>query len=115
MSSMKIGTKMVVALGMIAAVLTLVGGIFIYEQEQARLLTLLESQGKVIQAQVEVTRAYIAKNYVGKVKTSSVGSNDQGFTRTWDGSTGHSISGHRDSGNRKSAGRAGHISSAADQ
>ena len=75
MSSMKIGTKMVVALGIIAAVLTIVGGFFIYEQEQARLLTLLESQGKVIQAQVEVTRAYIAKNYVGKVKTSSVGSN----------------------------------------
>ena len=75
MSSMKIGTKMVVALGIIAAVLTIVGGFFIYEQEQARLLTLLEGQGKVIQAQVEVTRAYIAKNYVGKVKTSSVGSN----------------------------------------
>ena len=75
MGSMKIGTKMVVALGIIAAVLTLVGGIIIYEQEQARLLTLLEGQGKVIQAQVEVTRAYIAKNYVGKVKASSVGSN----------------------------------------
>ena len=55
--------------------MTILGGFFIYEQEQARLLTLLESQGKVIQAQVEVTRAYIAKNYVGKVKASSVGSN----------------------------------------
>ena len=35
---------------------------------------LLEEEGKIIQAQIEVTRAYIAKNYVGKMKKSSVGS-----------------------------------------
>lgn len=74
MNRMKIGMKMVVMLGGICAVMTLMGIFFIYQQEQARLLSLLEDRGRVIQAQVEATRAYIAKNYVGKIKQSSVGS-----------------------------------------
>ena len=61
MNSMKIGMKLVVSLGCIAAVMITVGLFFLFNQEQSRLESLLEEQGKMIQAQVEVTRAYIAK------------------------------------------------------
>lgn len=74
LENMKIGTKMVLCLGVIAAVLSLVGLSFLYSQEEANMLRQLEERGKVIQAQVEVTRSYIAKNYVGKIKKSSVSS-----------------------------------------
>lgn len=74
LADMKIGTKMVVCLGAIATVLSLVGLYFLYSQEEANMLRQLEERGKVIQAQVEVTRSYIAKNYVGKMKKSSAGS-----------------------------------------
>ncbi len=74
LEDMKIGAKMVLCLGVIAAVLSLVGLYFLYSQEEANMLRQLEERGKVIQAQVEVTRSYIAKNYVGKIKKSSAGS-----------------------------------------
>ncbi len=73
MKSLKIGMKMIVSLGIIAAVMITVSLLFLFNQEQSRLHALLESQGEMIQAQVEVTRAYIAKNYVGKLKKSTVG------------------------------------------
>jgi len=74
LANMKIGPKMVGLLGAIAAVLSMVGLLFLYSQEEANMLRQLESRGQVIQAQVEVTRSYIAKNYVGKMKQSSFGS-----------------------------------------
>ncbi|RMH09570.1 MAG: methyl-accepting chemotaxis protein [Nitrospirae bacterium] len=74
MASMRIGPKMVVLLGGIAVSLSLIGLYFVYVQEYAAMLRDLEEQGKVIQAQMEVTRAYIAKNYVGKLKRSPIGS-----------------------------------------
>ena len=74
MNSMNIGMKLVVSLGCIAAVMMTVGLLFVFNQEEARMQAVLEEEGKMIQAQVEVTRAYIAKNYVGKMKKSSVGS-----------------------------------------
>ena len=74
MNSMNIGMKLVVSLGCIAAVMIAVGLFFVFNQEEARMHALLEEEGKMIQAQVEVTRAYIAKNYVGKIKKSAVGS-----------------------------------------
>jgi methyl-accepting chemotaxis protein len=74
LADMKIGTKMVLCLGAIAAVLSLIGLYFLYSQEESNMLRQLEERGKVIQAQVEVTRSYIAKNYVGKMKNSSAGS-----------------------------------------
>ncbi|MGB0908756.1 MAG: methyl-accepting chemotaxis protein [Nitrospirales bacterium] len=74
MKSLNIGMKLVVSLGCMAAVMITVGQVFLYNQEQSRLHNLLEQQGEMIQAQVEVTRAYIAKNYVGKIKKSTLGS-----------------------------------------
>lgn len=74
MRKAKLSFKFIVSLGCIAAVMIGAGLFFLYHQEQARLLELLETEGQIVQAQVEVTRAYIAKNYVGKIKQSSVGS-----------------------------------------
>ena len=71
---MNIGMKMVASLGVIAAVISLVGLYFVYQQEEANMMQQLEARGQVIQAQVEVTRSYIARNYVGKMKKSSAGS-----------------------------------------
>ncbi len=73
-SDMNIGVKMLVSLGIMATGICLVGLFFVYQQEEASMMQQLESRGQVIQAQVEVTRSYIAKNYVGKIKKSSVGS-----------------------------------------
>ena len=72
-SDLSISVKMVVSLGVIAAVISCVGVGFLYQQEQENMLRQLEARGKVIQAQVEVTRSYIAKNFVGKIKKSSIG------------------------------------------
>jgi len=71
---MNIGLKSLIFLGLTAVVLSAIGLYFVYQQEQVRMFSMLEKQGKIIQAQIEVTRAYLAKNYVGKIKQSSAGS-----------------------------------------
>ena len=74
MRNLRIGPKFILSLGLLATVL-LVGGLWgIYLQEEGRLRASLEEEGAIIQSQIEVTRAYIAKNYVGKMKKSSFGS-----------------------------------------
>ncbi|MGP0595106.1 methyl-accepting chemotaxis protein [Nitrospira sp. T9] len=75
MRRLKIGPKFVLILGTLAVGLIVCSLGVIYQQELGRLQMILEEQGKIIQAQFEVTRAYIAKNYVGKLKQSSMGSN----------------------------------------
>ena len=68
LSQMQLGPRFLTMLSM-AAVVTVGGGFyFVYEQEQTKLMGMLENRAKIIQAQTEVTRAYIAKNYVGKIK-----------------------------------------------
>ncbi len=73
MRHLRIGPKFVLFLGTLAAGLIVCGLWVMYQQEEARLRTLLEEEGTIIQYQIEVTRAYIAKNYVGKLKQSSMG------------------------------------------
>jgi len=73
MQHMRIGAKFVLALGLLATGMILLGLWVTYQQEEARLRTLLEEEGKIIQSQLEVTRAYIAKHYVGKLKKSDFG------------------------------------------
>lgn len=68
-----IGPRILLMLGGIALALSAVGLRVLYGQEQDKMLRQLEEQGSIIQAQIEVTRAYIAKNYVGKVKNSPHG------------------------------------------
>lgn len=74
MRNLRIGQKFVLSLGLLAIVLVVCGLWGVYQHEEGRLRMLLEDEGKIIQAQIEVTRAYIAKNYVGKIKKSSMGS-----------------------------------------
>jgi methyl-accepting chemotaxis protein len=73
MRNLRIGPKFIVSLGVLAAILIVSGLLGIYQQEEGRMRILLEEEGRIIQAQIEVTRAYIAKNYVGKMKKSSAG------------------------------------------
>ncbi|WNM62802.1 methyl-accepting chemotaxis protein [Candidatus Nitrospira neomarina] len=75
MQRLRIGPKFVVNLGALAVGLIVCSLGVIYQLEFGRLQMILEEQGKIIQAQFEVTRAYIAKNYVGKIKQSSMGPN----------------------------------------
>ena len=74
MRNLRIGPKFVLSLGILAAGLIICGLWVLHQQEERRLRELLEEEGKVIQAQIEVTRAYIAKHYVGKIKKSTIGS-----------------------------------------
>ncbi len=73
MGNLRIGPKFVLSLAVLATVLIVCGLWGIYLQEEGRVRTLLEEEGRIIQAQIEVTRAYLAKNYVGKLKKSPLG------------------------------------------
>jgi methyl-accepting chemotaxis protein len=75
MQRLRIGPKFVLFLGTLAVGLIVCSLGVIYTLEFGRFQMTLEEQGKIIQAQFEVTRAYIAKNYVGKLKQSSMGPN----------------------------------------
>jgi len=74
MRNLTIGQKFILSLGMLATVLLLCSLWGIYQQEEGRLRASLEEEGQSIQSQIEVTRAYIAKNYVGKMKKAPFGS-----------------------------------------
>ena len=70
---MTIGTKFMMLLVPIAALVIVVGMVLVYQQEQGKIFMMLESRAKVVQAMLEVNRAYIAKNYVQKVLASPQG------------------------------------------
>ncbi len=70
LKNMNIGPKFVVSIGAVAAVIILVGLVVLYQQEQSKLEQLLEARGKVLETQIQITRSYIAQNYVGKIKKS---------------------------------------------
>jgi methyl-accepting chemotaxis protein len=65
---MHIAQKFILLVSGIAVLVTAIGLYFVYQQEQSKMLGMLEGRGKIIEAQTQVTRAYIAKNYVSKVK-----------------------------------------------
>lgn len=75
MQRLTIASKFLLVLGTLGIGLIVCSLGVIYQQEFGRLQMLLEEEGKSIQTQLEVTRAYIAKNYVGKLTQSSMGSN----------------------------------------
>jgi methyl-accepting chemotaxis protein len=74
MGNFRLGPKFVLSLGVLGVGLMALGLWATYQVEERRLRTWLEEEGHIIQAQIEVTRAYIAKNYVGKLAKSSIGS-----------------------------------------
>ena len=73
MKNMNIGPKFLTAVIGIAAVITLAGYFIIQEQENDKLDTMLEGRGKIVERYAQITRAYIAINYVGKIKKSKAG------------------------------------------
>jgi methyl-accepting chemotaxis protein len=77
LSRMKIGPKFLLLGTGIAIFVAGIGLFFVYRQEQSKIHMMLEMRAKIVQAQVEVTRAYITKNYVAKVKGSRVGAEIQ--------------------------------------
>ncbi len=73
LKNMNIGTRFIVTVCAVAIAVTLVGLYVIYDQEQDKLAMMLTKRSQVIEQQVQITRAYIAKNYVGKLKKSKAG------------------------------------------
>lgn len=73
MNRLNIGPKFLMTICASAAIVTVVGLWFVYRQEQNKILMLLESRAKAIETQIQIARAYIAKNYVGKLKNSKAG------------------------------------------
>jgi methyl-accepting chemotaxis protein len=65
---MHIAQKFILLVSSIAVLVTAIGLYFVYQQEQSKMLYMLEGRGKIIESQTQVTRAYIAKNYVSKIK-----------------------------------------------
>lgn len=74
MKNMNIGPKFVVAIVGVATIITLIGLFMIQEQENDKLDTMLEGRGRIVESYAQITRAYIAQNYVSKVKKSKGGS-----------------------------------------
>ena len=74
MKNMNIGPKFVVAIVGVATIITLIGLFMIQEQENDKLDILLEGRGKIVESYAQITRAYIAQNYVAKIKKSKAGS-----------------------------------------
>jgi methyl-accepting chemotaxis protein len=72
--NLNIGSKFVLSIGTIAFAVIVVGLVFIYNQEQEKLELLLEQRGKLLETQIQITRSYIAQNYVAKLKKSKAGS-----------------------------------------
>ena len=70
---MKLGTRFILAAAATIFVVMVASLIFLLQQQETQMLTRLEDRAKTLQSQIEVTRAYITKNYVGKIKKSSVG------------------------------------------
>lgn len=74
MKQLNIGTRIAVTLGILATVITAAGFFIIYELEQDKLQLLMVRRGQIVEQMVQITRSYIAKNYVAKLKKSGAGS-----------------------------------------
>ncbi len=68
LQQMKIGPKFLMMIAAVGVVVMGIGLWVTYQQTQSQLMGMLEGRGKIIQAQIEVTRAYITKNFVAKIK-----------------------------------------------
>ncbi|MGH7230370.1 MAG: methyl-accepting chemotaxis protein [Nitrospiraceae bacterium] len=73
LSQLKIAQKFLVMIAVVAVVVTGIGLYFIYQQEQDKVRFMMEGRSNIIEAQTQVTRGYIAKHYVQKVKGSKGG------------------------------------------
>ncbi len=70
LKNMNIGTRFIVSVCAVAVVVTGMGLWVISVQENDKITMMLTKRSEVIEQMVQITRAYIAKNYVGKLKKS---------------------------------------------
>ncbi|NOS78042.1 MAG: methyl-accepting chemotaxis protein [Nitrospira sp.] len=74
MKNMNIGPKFVTAISLVAVAIMAGGYVILSHQADANLDELLTQRLKQIEAVVQTSRAYIATNYVAKIKKSKAGS-----------------------------------------
>ncbi|MGH7258276.1 MAG: methyl-accepting chemotaxis protein [Nitrospiraceae bacterium] len=77
MKNMSIGSKFTLTICATAVVIMLVGLFVIYQQEESKMDMMLTNRAKVLSQQILISRAYIAQNYVAKIKKSKAGADVQ--------------------------------------
>jgi methyl-accepting chemotaxis protein len=77
MKHMSIGSKFTLTICATAVVMMLVGLLVIYQQEEDKMDMMLTNRAKVLSQQILIGRAYLAQNYVGKIKKSKAGADIQ--------------------------------------
>lgn len=73
LKNMNIGPKFVMAIGAVAMVISLIGFLLLSKQEDSKLEQAMTLRAKTIEGFAMITRAYIANNYVVKIKKSKAG------------------------------------------
>ncbi|WP_447603167.1 methyl-accepting chemotaxis protein [Nitrospira sp. Nam80] len=77
MKHMSIGSKFTLTICATAVVMMLIGLLVIYQQEEDKMDVMLTNRAKVLSQQILIGRAYLAQNYVGKIKKSKAGADIQ--------------------------------------
>ncbi len=73
LKDLTIGAKFLAAIGVASLIIGLAGFVILHYQEGEKLSMMLEQRGQLLESQIKITRAYIAQNYVGKIKKSKAG------------------------------------------
>ena len=77
MKNMTIGPKFILSISAVALLVITVGLVVLYQQEEAKMDTMLSGRSSVISTQIMIGRAYITQNYVAKIKKSKAGADMQ--------------------------------------
>ncbi|WHZ14770.1 MAG: Methyl-accepting chemotaxis sensor/transducer protein [Nitrospira sp.] len=73
MKNMTIGPKFVLSISAVSILVIMLGLFVLYQQEEAKMDTMLAGRSNIISTQIMIGRAYITQNYVAKVKKSKAG------------------------------------------
>ncbi len=74
---MTIGPKFILSITAVALLVITLGLVVLYQQEEAKMDTMLSGRSSVISTQIMIGRAYITQNYVAKIKKSKAGADMQ--------------------------------------
>ena len=77
MKNMTIGPKFILSISAVALLVIMLGLVVLYQQEEAKMDTMLSGRSSVISTQIMIGRAYITQNYVAKIKKSKAGADIQ--------------------------------------
>ncbi|WHZ21618.1 MAG: Methyl-accepting chemotaxis sensor/transducer protein [Nitrospira sp.] len=73
MKNMTIGPKFVLSISAVSILVIMLGLFLLYQQEEAKMDTMLAGRSNIVSTQIMIGRAYITQNYVAKVKKSKAG------------------------------------------